>query len=77
MEEGLQALDLLHAALNMEEGLRPLICRDSALRVEVDEAYVPGFAFLVALRHGRLLLVVLDEVLPLVHALGSCSRRWF
>lgn len=57
MKEGLQSLDPLGVALDMEEDL----CCDCALCIEEFEAYVPGFAFLVVLHVRRLLLVVLTK----------------
>ena len=62
-------------ALGVEEGLQALVPLGVALLVEEDEAFAFGFAFLVALQVGWLILVVLDEVLLLVHGLGGCAPR--
>ena len=62
-------------ALGMEEGLEALVALGVTLVLEEDEKYALGCAFLVALHVVWLLLVVLDKVLPLVHALGGCVRR--
>ena len=75
VEEGPQMLVPQDVALGVEEGLEALVPLGVVLVVEEDEEYALGFAFLVALRVGLLPLVVLDEVLPLVHALGGYARR--
>ena len=51
-----------------------LVPRDVALGMEEDEGYALGCAFLVALRISRLLLVSLDEELPLLLVLPD--RVW-
>ena len=62
-------------ALGVEDGLESLVPLGVVLFMEEDKAYALGFAFLVALHVVWLLLVVLDKVLPLVHALGGCAHR--
>mgnify|MGYP005830859033 CR=1 FL=1 len=71
MEEGPQMLVPRDIALGVEDGIEALVSLGVAPILEEDEGYALGCAFLVALRVGRLLLVLLGELLPLVHAHGG------